>query len=484
MQTVNFWGFDKKANSTARPATNPIASYQCDVVDGSGLLNPTIKLHTNFTSPIGHTYAYIPDWQRYYFIRGWRYDKGLWWADLTVDVLATYKPWIGDHTGYVLRSSAAWDGNIKDTFYPTKTNISQSVKIINLQWADQLSDGRYVVGIVSGGTSNTGSVNYYVMTSAQFNTFCNAIYNNDQDWMDSLNITDISTELLKVLFNPMEYVVSVMWYPFTVPAIGQQLTSIPLGWWQVPAGGQLLYSEAITFFDYTVTPDQHPQAATRGAYLNTAPYTTLTLDFQPFGYIPLDSSLIMGNAITLNVYVDYISGTACLHITCNNGSTIIYSAATQVGVPIQITGRQPNIASMIAGGVSAAVSAMQTQQAPGLLGDLQHVARGLTTGMGLPSIGETVGGIASAASTGLKRLASVGSNGSRAQILEEAYLVQDFMLLTDEDNAMFGRPLYSMRKISTIPGFIQLGDADISISCMDEERSMIYQFLKTGFFYE
>jgi len=484
MQTVNFWGFEKRANSTARPATSPLGTYQCDIVDGSGLLNPTIKLHTNFKSPIGYTYAQIPEWERYYFVRGWRYDKGLWWADLTVDVLATYKTHIGAQTGYVLRSSAAWDGNIKDTFYPCKTNLTQSVKIINLQWADQLSDGRYVVGIVSGGNSTTGSVNYYVMTAAEFNTFCNAIYNNDQDWMDSINIPDISTELLKVLFNPMEYVVSVMWFPFVVPSIGAQLTSIPLGWWQVPASGKLLYAEAITFFDYTVTPDQHPQATTRGAYLNTAPYTTLTLDFQPFGYIPLDSSLINGQPITLNVYVDYISGTACLHITVSNGLSVIYSAATQVGVPIQITGRQPNIASMIAGGVSAVASSMQTQQAPGLLGDLQHVARGLTSGMGLPSIGETVGNIASAASTGLKRLASMGSNGSRAQILEEAYLIQDYMLLTDEDNAMFGRPLYSMRQISTIPGYIQLGDADISITCMDAERSMINQFLKSGFFYE
>ena len=285
----------------------------------------------------------------------------------------------------------------------------------------------------------------------------------------------------------MEYIVSVNWFPFAVPNDGSgSLSFIPLGWWNVPASANRLYSEAIITFQYTVTPDAHPQAATRGAYLNSAPYTTLSLDFQPFGFIPLDASIVCGDTITLNVSVDYISGAACLQITIDHGSnnaTVLYAAATQVGVPIQISGRQPSVASFVASGIS--VVAEQLPQQSGLLGDIAHVADSFISGItGRDSIAADVSNIASSAATGLKRMASVGSNGSRAQIMENAYLSQDYLLLTDENNAEFGRPLYETRQISTIPGYIQMGDSNISIAGLPDEITAVAAFMRNGFFYE
>lgn len=482
--SITLWSFTKKTNSTKQPTATG-TSFTCDILDGSGILNPTVKLHTSFVDPSAYNYAKISAWNRYYFVSNWRYDRGLWWADLAEDVLASWKTDIGNFTGYVLRSASASNGNIKDTLYPAKATPTRTTKVMNIGWYDELSDGYFVVGVINGDTSALGSVSYYVMTPAQFNAFCHAVYNNTNDWLDAANITDISTELLKTLFNPFEYVVSCMWFPIGVPVVpGVTVNSIPLGWWSVPVSATgVLYSEAVTALTYAVAPDQHPQAATRGNFLNSGPYTNLTLTFQPFGTIPLDASLVCGNTIELTVYTDYISGVSCLYVqvaASGNDGTFLGSYATQLGVPVQISGRQPNIASMIAGATAAFVDALPQSD---VVQDIKHVAQNL---LGAPEtdIRGAISGVASAISTGCKRLTSTGSNGSRAQILPEAYLSHDFLLLTDESLADFGRPLYENRKISNLSGYIKMGEAHVSMAGLEQEKTMVSGYLLSGFFYE
>ena len=480
---IDLYTFNKKSNSTAQPTGLTPASYDCIMLDGCDVLQPMLKLQAGVTASItGKNYAYINDFGRYYYITRWWFDRGLWCCTLTVDALASWKTAIGNYTGYVLRSSAASDGSIKDTFYPTKANPVHVTKAINISWQDSLANGTYVVGIING--SGVGSVSYYVFTPAQFAAFCSAVYNNTNDWLNTVSITEIGEDLLKTLFNPFEYIVSCMWFPIAVPSTGSG--NVDLGWWTVPATGSHLVADVVPLVSYTVTPDQHPQAATRGSYLNSGPYTSITLDFQPFGLIPLDASVICGHSFTLNLYVDYITGTACLHIVVNgdnNTKTIIYSGAAQVGVPIQVSGRQPSVGSMITG--AASVMLDNIPQPQGVLGDITHVAGTMISELtGTSDIAGKAAGVLSSISTGLKRLSSTGSNGSRAQILDELYLSQDFLLLTDEDNAHFGRPLYQDRQLSAIPGYIQLGDADISFAGMASELDAVRTHLLRGFYYE
>ena len=56
----------------------------------TNVINPEILIeHPN---PTGYNYAYIPEFQRYYFIKDiTSVRNGLWRARLTVDVLETYK---------------------------------------------------------------------------------------------------------------------------------------------------------------------------------------------------------------------------------------------------------------------------------------------------------------------------------------------------------------------------------------------------------
>lgn len=481
---VHFYTFSKKTNSTEQP-TGDGTVFDCTFLDGADILSPTIKLNTTMTATItANNYCYIPEFSRYYYVQRWFHRDGLWHCLLSVDVMASWKSAIGLHTGYVLRSASESNGAIKDTFYPALTGPLHNSKAISLStggvtWTDSLASGTYVVGIISG--QGTGSVNYYAMSPSEFTTFCNAIYNNSGDWMNSALITDVTTELLKTLFNPFEYIVSVMWFPVTVPT-GGALGAIPLGWWSVPASGALLISDIVPLIQYTVTPDAHPQAATRGSYLNSSPYTTLTLDFQPFGLIPLDASIVCNHSLTVNLFIDYISGTACMHIAVNgdnSSTTIIYSSAAQIGVPIQVSGRQPSIGSMIAG--AAGVLIDSASAVSGVLGDIAHVSSSMMGGQDLAS---TASGIVSQIADGLKRMSSTGSNGGRAQLLDEFYLSEDYLLIADEDNAQFGRPLYGVRQVGNLSGYIQMGDSDIAFPGLAEEIDAVRAAMIKGFFYE
>ena len=94
--TVNLYTLSKRDNSTKRPTGNG-TQFSCIIKSGSGILHPTISLDLGKTNdPSQYNYAYIPDFDRYYFIEEWYFDRALWTASLKVDVLATYKTEIGN----------------------------------------------------------------------------------------------------------------------------------------------------------------------------------------------------------------------------------------------------------------------------------------------------------------------------------------------------------------------------------------------------
>ena len=461
MQTVNFWSFSKKANSTAQPTATATASFSCDIVDGSGLLAPTIKLHTNFTDPVGYTYAEIPDFGRYYFVKGWRYDKGLWWADLTVDVLATYKTDIGSQTKYIARAASDFDGRIVDNMYPVKAGLSFSLESNNLNpFAVAFASGYFVVGVINGETTAVGAVSYYVFTMAEFRTFSQKLL-GDSSYLGT--VTDVSTELLKCLFNPFQYVVSCMWVPFT-PSMGAAVTSIPIGWWSVTANAHKLSGYTRSSGSVTVSVPKHPDALTRGYYLLQEPYSQYYLEFPPFGAISIPANTLVDcTLLTLYWDCDAISGQGRLAI-CPSGSIPTNILHAQIGVPVQIAQMAPDV-------YGAVQSILPTFEG----GTLATYANGFMN---------VLSGITAATMSNICPMQTVGGNGGFMAGYYPIHLTGMFASIPADNSADWGKPLCQNKQINTLSGFVQCADDCISISCMDEERKMIQQYLTAGFFYE
>ena len=215
MLSVTLYEFKKRENSTKRPdSTVTQRTHNAVLKMPTSLLRPEITFDFGLKgNPSYYNYAYISDLgNRYYFIRDWTVGDGhLWTAHLEVDVLASWKNSIGNSTQYVQRSSKTFDGGVVDVLYPTKQPASVNVYEKPTPWKTSLATGTYVLGIVNSEDGGVGAAHYYALTQTEMNSFLSYMLGN-VDYLGS--ITEISSELLKVLFNPMQYIVSCVWYPF------------------------------------------------------------------------------------------------------------------------------------------------------------------------------------------------------------------------------------------------------------------------------
>jgi hypothetical protein len=447
----------------------------CDLKGESGIINPTIALQLEAgNNPAAYNYAYIPDFDRYYYVLEWTFSSGLWLASMNVDALASWKGLIGNSSEYILRCSYESDGEILDTFYPAKTHITTDKTEYADRWTGgNLNNGNYVVGIINADGAAVGAVSYYVFNQTQMRALCQELLSS-ADWLN-IDAAEISADLAKTLFNPFQYIISCLWFPYSVPK-GSSVSSLEYGWWTLPVSCWMLgYAYTIDTFAEQVNMPKHPQAATRGDYLNGAPYSQYTLEYMPYGQIPIPGVYgLNSSVIFLRETLDYITGSATLTIHGDAGAAEmevpITTVKAQLGVPIQLA--QVNTDPLgVVGGVANSVMGIGS----------------FVTGNFAAGIASVGSGIVSAIEAMAPQVQTGGSNGSIGDIM--AYggyvtLTGRFCEVAEEDNEHCGRPLMAVRQINTIPGYIMVANADIEIPATADENKTIKQYMEAGFFYE
>lgn len=469
---VQFWQFPKRENSTAQP-TDTSFSFECNIVGDSGVVTPTITI--NSSTPFNTNYCYIPEFERYYFITEWFYSMGLWTAHLQCDVLASYRDLIGASTQYVLRSASAYDGNILDCLYPTKSDVTLSVNnISSLGWVTDIDDGTYIIGIINSDDDSVGAVSYYAMSKIEFDALMEYLLDNDTDWLD-IDTSEISEELTKALFNPFQYVVSCIWIPLQPADVrGDLMVGLKFGWWTTTVSAHRLRTSTNIIKNFTVDVPKHPDAATRGNYLNLSPFSRYDMFIPPFGSIPLDSTKMVGyTSISGSVWIDLITGLGNLFLTGTDSagspeSYHIATATTQLGVPIQL-------AQIVRDTLGAAVTAINT------IGDVASNAMSLDFG---GVISSAANGIYSTVNAAMPQLQSGGTNGSLMFISQQPSLQGQFFRPVDESVEHRGRPLCAERVINTLSGYVLVADADVQINGTSEENRLIKSYMESGFYYE
>lgn len=459
MIDVTLYEFKKRENSTLRPdSTATQKTHSCSLKERTSLLNPVLIFDFGKQGlPVYYNYCYIEDFgNRYYFIRDWSYDHGLWVAECEVDVLGSWKISIGNSTQYILRSSYTYDGGVIDEMYPAKQPPTVSVVDTASPWTTVLANGTYVISVLNREDGGVGSAHYYALTQDQMNEFMSFMLGDE----DYTNISEISTELTKALFNPVQYVTSCVWYPFT--AGGTVISQIPFGWWVNTTSGKTL-TDTIHYETLEFTVPKHPQAASRGAYLNKAPYSYYTLYFPGVGTIAIDSAQMAADTITVQCAVDMVANQARLTLTCGKIISVHYA---QLGVPIQITqfSNAKNYEGIATGVSNAFASA----------------ALGSVSGFVSGAFNAIMSGVKTAAPEGT----TIGSNGSIVGLAYRPQLKAVFYELVSEDNADLGRPLCQAKVISTVPGYIEVLHADVALTGTATENQRIKSYMESGFFYE
>lgn len=465
--TIYFWtGLTKKNNSTLTPTTGR-TEYQCIVKDGTGILNPVIQLDLGLAAdPSQFNYCQIPDFERYYWVREWTFERGLWTASCAVDVLATYKEQIGASSLYVLRAAAAYDGRIIDTLYPLKTGCTYSHPI---QLSPFKTNGTFVLGVTST-QGDYGSLTYSVVNAAGLQSICNYLINSAVSEGNGFNLSDASLKLQTSLIDPLQYIKTCMYYPFPMEDFDLQTatTSFNIFLWNIPQVFNARISGTRIRKQFSVDIHKHPQTDTRGNYVNIAPYTVLTLFAPPFGVIDIDTTVTCNaSKIDFTLSVDPISGKGVLFVECN-GVTLNRLEA-QIGVPIQLS----QVTKDWLGAASSTLSAVGNIVGSAMTGNVGGVISGVATG------------IDSASRALTPRQQSMGSGGGFIDIYPYSYkLDHQFFEPVADDPSHNGRPLCQVRQLSTLAGYQLIQDGDVPIPGTSIEADQVRQYLESGYYYE
>ena len=357
--------------------------------------------------------------------------------------------------------------------------------------------------------ANNKAVAYYAMTSTEFNQLKDDLFSIEN--FRDLNNIEISDDLLKVLFNPFQYIASVMYVPIDVSSIAPlaSSTAVDFGWWNatgtgVHATGRLITSDVIgpiTCGSFTVY--RHPDAGARdlltpdsdigitpfdglGQYLNFAPYSRYYVRFEPFGMFELDNA-VMGNAlsstesdenggmieITLQLSIDVITGKGYLYFSFSDGLNDFYTLTPKeaiVGVPIQIG----QITSDVVGGALAVSKGIgDAAKQFDLFHPISSAVSGATT---------IAAGIYDGLQTAAPKLLTSGTQGGFSSFQEKAYMIEHFQHVTEHAPDEIGYPLMRNTYIKNCkPGFVKTLYTDIQIqNALEEERNIIAKLLNSG----
>lgn len=468
MLSVTLYEFKKRENSTKRPDSSATQRTHSAVLKTpTSLLRPDISFDFGLKgNPSFYNYAYISDLgNRYYFIRDWTVSEGhIWTAHMEVDVLASWKASIGASTQYVTRSSHSADGNIVDTLYPTKAPATFAKNSSSI-WpvVTSISGGSYVVGIINNSDSAIGAVAYYVFTESQFRSFMKYLM-GDVSWAGS--ISDISEDLLKVLFNPIQYISSVVWYPDSSPS-GEKVSTIPFGWWSISVSASKLRTQGVMPQTTTLEIPKHPQAGSRGSYLNNSPFSTYVFDSRVWGVIPLDAtSLINQSSLRMSYTIDYTTGISDMYLEAGTTGHALAVRRGMFGVPVQIAQIGQNYVDMA-------------------LTSLNGISNIVKNGLNpLGAINAAANAIGDIMQSAIPEFSTSGSNGTVANFTSSPTLYAKFMPVVDADNDDRGRPYCKKVTLSTVPGYQVIADPDLAIAGTSEENREIKNYLAGGYFYE
>ena len=486
---VRFYTFSKKVNSTAQPSLSAY-SPDCLLKDETSILRPVIMLNIGGADidPSLYNYCYIQKFARYYFIEDWTFNRGIWYAHCKCDPLATWKSEIGNSTQYILRSSDEYSGDIRDDLYPMTSQNTFYSRVGSTWWNISTTYGCFVVGMLanSGQSDITGGINYYAFTRDDYKNFMNVVFGinlNDSANQDlasavrqQFSVTDAQAMALAYAAeNPYtDYIDSIVWFPFSASVFGTRTNGLYVGrqymstvyYRLVDPKYNQLFSTAFSSIP------KHPQASSRGNYLNAAPFSEYQIYLPRLGLTKIDASLLITyEKLTVTLQVDVVTGQGQYRIYIGDNADLkkhlIYTDFAPIGVSIKtaVTKEKGSVAS----------AALQTMQAATSLNPFATIASIISLqreaqAPGSGRIGEA-GGF----------LALTGDDNTLDGYVT---LYSNHYYVAGEDVADNGRPLCLTRQISQIPGYIVCQHGDIAIPGTSEELKDIKAAMESGFFYE
>lgn len=451
MEIKLYRNFNKRINSTKRPTSTPV-SKNVNLKEETSMVSPTFVLSGD---DIDFNYAYVPKWDRYYFINDIvRNLNGVYEPNCNSDVLATFKNQIGAYNCFVERcsNSAGVNNDIYDGAVSSTENVVDVSQAKTALWD---SSGGVIV-------CRTINIQYGITTYiGSINTFKD-LFNPD---VDSTSWTDMLQGILKYFVcNPGDYVLDIYFLGVPLSVLtgsGNTDTDFVASGWYSGGGAYRWTSSSPIVAGSKILNKPSPKYQDWRKYSNA--FTQYTIYIPSVGEVPL-SGAIIDTTLSLDYAVDINTGdmTFMLKSTDENGDE-----------------------SLIATYHGNVKSGLQT-------GSMMPGGGLITSGAGL--VASAVTGNPLAIGTALLNVAQNGFsptpsvNGAMGSCI--GYLVEDDVIITrmskesgDEPNTV-GHPCCKNLLLSSIPGYIKTSGASINVNGFESDKNAINSFLDGGFYYE
>lgn len=471
----------KVENSTKVLNFTGVQPYDCYLKTPSSIERPEVIL-TVFIP--GARYAWIPDFNRYYFIENITVIHNERFSYLlSVDVLGSYSSDI-KLLSYLASRSSAGSAMLPDPLVTHTNNIHVVENNTSLTGFSQT--GGYVLGTVGGGTSSqAGSVSLYLITGSVLNSMMAELFNPSS----AIYGGDLDDDQVKTYFNPFQYIVSCQWVPFS-PGAGSD--PIKFGFWTSSYNGILLgagYEMGYNFTGGITVPKVNGDNFTSFS----PEWVRHDLYVPGFGNFPIDPKY-SGKTIYINVWMDWATGQANCDLCIGSlTSDYVGRMSGQLGIPIQLSQLSvdvSNLGTTTIGGLDTVTGGWLSDAAAGKKGELaSFILRTLgvaaNTASNLPLVGQLVGGGREAMAPTLE---SCGTNGNRFYIknmyqavLTSSYFSPDNM--TDVQTS-FNKPDDKIRQIGNLSGYAVFNTEYPAGIGNASESAAITAFLNGGVYIE
>lgn len=499
---VYFYNFTKKVNSTRTPVNGTVGLlyevHTCYLRSPSSIVTPVLELSfdrnqiggdgKHYNENIGemvldYNYAYIPRFNRYYFINNITWNNGMFILNLECDVLGTYKKAIGNYTGFIVRASAANNNMIEDTFR-TVNGVNGSGDAVKTLFEYSPT---YIFGCnCNCSAPSFGGVTYFAGSQSDISTMMNYI---SRGWekVEGSNWVKASSEEMSVL-QPLNMIKSLSVVPFALSDV-ETVTELYYNGFHRPDTHLTAITKVTKEFEAEIKFSLHPQNKTL-AYTAYEPYTQHFINLPGVGVLKMNSDEFIGGADSCSVkaQMDLLQGNIQYALGFVSGGLYTYDGKLGIGGSIS------GVAST--GGISAVQhTGSIINTALGVLTVGAGVAMAATSGLNPISIGTImsgagsatsgiISGIGNAAGTAATYNTTISSNGSRARLYNTIMQWSIFKNVSDIDEKSMGFPVCNSMRISDIPGYILMKDASVDIDGTDNEMKQVNYYLNTGFYYE
>lgn len=136
-------------------------------------------------------------------------------------------------------------------------------------------------------------------------------------------------------------------------------------------------------------------------------------------------------------------------------------------------------ASEIVSQIGEYVDTTNTSIVPGIVQRAQNAVQALGD-----SVANVAKDVLTSATAALATLSFKGTMGNKMTVTQPISLCGKFMVLSENDTVLHGRPLCQKTTINTLSGFVLCDSASIAIAGTTAEEQAIENFMNRGFFYE